>query len=337
MPGAKRPHERGPSLSLRPYKTSRAIRDDGQYDLPEDEVVTMDENAYSGSVTPNPPRSVWEHLEMISTSGKMSRNTIDEVDGRLIFCLEPLVVPPLNFFGRLVRPLTRFDISGITAWPSSLGAIKNQFRYNLTPQLGRQLPIDVLNLTAWRAITALQNGDLPASPPLVPYLHLGFATWLEIDVFVGFPHLPPEACENGNPGRLQEVVLEAWTDRIFLPAIHDGNSRPPSSWRMSKLERFSTMFYNSAIADFPTFQISSGEVLAQIWDKIKMNSTNIAEFQDPFLIMYMDKRQRNLFPGQNPEAVFSGFEGAWTEEMDTRYIGLDQDNLKISISCDVVV
>jgi hypothetical protein len=63
----KRTHERGPSLSLRPYKTSRSFQDEN---LLQDEGMTMDGDTYSGGIIPQQSESVWEKLQMISTSGK---------------------------------------------------------------------------------------------------------------------------------------------------------------------------------------------------------------------------------------------------------------------------
>jgi hypothetical protein len=207
----------------------------------------------------------------------------------------------------------------------------------LTPQLGRQLPLDVLELTVLRTMGGIliPNSSSPLPTPL--YLHLGFATWLNIDVFVVLPQLPQQACEDGNLSRLQEVVLEAWTDRIFLPAMYDGDARSPSSWRMSKLNRFSTLWYNAKVANFPTYKILTGEKLAEIWTKIVRNSEAIPEFRNPFLVMHMDKRQSGMFKGHNPEVVFEAFQEAFKEEIDISYVGLTGDTLKISISCDVVV
>lgn len=238
----------------------------------------------------------------------------------------------------MVRPLTTFDIEKITAWPTSLAAIRHQFRYNITPQYGRLLPLDVINLTSLRSTAPADRSTDFDELPKIPYIHLGFCCWMAIDVYVFLPQCPLDVCIEGNPGRLTNQVLEAWTDRIWLPAMYDGDARAPSSWRMSEQNRTSPLWNDPVVAEFPTYKIHDGEpLLGQIWMKVLQNSLAVNEFKGPFLVMHMRNGHPGKFQAPNPEAVFKNFEQSWLQEIDTRFIPLGSNNLKLSLSCDVVV
>lgn len=73
MPPTKRPHERGLSLSLRPHKSARSLREEAEAALPSEDEMLVDDGG------PREPRTghyhghrqtLWDNLRMISTSGE---------------------------------------------------------------------------------------------------------------------------------------------------------------------------------------------------------------------------------------------------------------------------
>lgn len=242
----------------------------------------------------------------------------------------------------MTKPLNTFYVRGVTVWPNNLAVIRQKLCCSRMPQHGRLLPEEVLELTSWKKKFSSNHAVVSGPARRAPYIHLGFIEWMEVDVYVVLPHCPTDVCIGGNLGRLQEHVLEAWTDRIWLPALPSIEMHAPTSWHCSSSLTPVPSWPDSTTAQRPasisTYELSKGgEYLAHIWARAKQNSEAIAEFRDPFLILHTDKGHKALYAGHSPEAVLQKFEEKWVEQMDMKYIGVDQDNLKLSVATDVVL